>query len=619
MSATPSAPHPRSTEIDQEATMPGFPTARAVAVALTAVTTAALVSIATAPEASANPSAGTPGSLIYVKSGNIWLSTPDGATTRQLTTDGGTPTADNTGDSGYRAPSESDDGLIVAVRNQEEDKGRASEYTQGYLWELNRYGTVIRKFKPPQFDYLPGGSCNPGVQELPLGIVNTAISPDGKYIAYTAQTYVQTATCDTVQGYSSWVVDADGTNAHQLKDGNGDGASLEVGQWTADSSKLLIDRADFGSIEDFYVNAGSSTGTHWTAPSSDDFIDETYGQPDVRSGILGTEGYSEYAERNAVRIWTTSGFGAQPAPKCDFSSPVNNSATGEILTRPAVSPDGAYVAWEDSSSDGSVSQTGQGIYTVATSTIGNGCNTNSALLVQGGEDPFWTSAGINPPPDTTAPTAALTKPDHPATTSGAIKVAWAGSDAGTGVAYYQLRYRVASYSGGFGTWSTPSGWDHLTGASVTATGLSAGKDYCYSVRAVDAAGNASSWSGSRCTTMPLDDHSLAKSDGWQRDTGHSYYAGTITSTTKQGATLTRANASSIDRIDVLATTCAKCGKVSVYVGSHHIGTIDLHAGSTHHQVLKSLPTFSARSGTVTLKVVTSGRSVAIDGLLLSRS
>jgi hypothetical protein len=36
-------------------------------------------------------------------------------------------------------------------------------------------------------------------------------------------------------------------------------------------------------------------------------------------------------------------------------------------------------------------------------------------------------------------------------------------------------------------------------------------------------------------------------------------------------------------------------------------------------VLKSLPTFSTRSGTVTLKVVTSGTTVAIDGLLLSRS
>ena len=506
----------------------------------------------------------------------------------------------------------------MAVRNQEFDQGKPSEYTQGYLWELNRYGTVIRKFKPPQFDYIPGGSCGAQVQELPLGIVNTAVSPDGKYIAYTAQTYVQTALCEVVQGYSSWIVNADGSNGHMIKDSGGDGASLDIGQFTADSSKLLVDRADFGSIEDFTVNAGSSTATHWTAPDPSDFIDETYGQPDIRNGIMATEGYSEYAERNAVRLWTTSGFGSAPSPHCDYSSPVNNSATGEILTRPTVSPDGDYAVWEDSKSDGTVTQTGQGIYLLSTSTISSGCNLNSSLLIQGGEDPFWASTGINPPPDTTAPTAQLTKPDQTATTAGSVKVAWTGDDAETGVAYYQVRTRVASYSGGFGSWSAPASWQHLTGSSVTATGLAPGQDYCYSVRAVDGAGNTSPWSGSRCTAIPLDDRSLTRSSGWKQATGHAYYAATITTSTAKGATLTRTKAD-VDRIGVVATTCAKCGSVSVYVGAHQVGTISLHSSGAHHQVLKSLPTFSTRSGTVKLTVTTSGKTVAIDGLLLSRT
>jgi hypothetical protein len=91
----------------------------------------------------------------------------------------------------------------------------------------------------------------------------------------------------------------------------------------------------------------------------------------------------------------------------------------------------------------------------------------------------------------------------------------------------------------------------------------------------------------------------------------------MTSSAK-GATLRRTHAR-VDRVAVLATTCAKCGKVSIYVGSHHVGTIDLHSSHTHHQVLKSLATFHTRSGTVTLKVTTSGKPVAVDGVLLSRT
>jgi hypothetical protein len=53
--------------------------------------------------------------------------------------------------------------------------------------------------------------------------------------------------------------------------------------------------------------------------------------------------------------------------------------------------------------------------------------------------------------------------------------------------------------------------------------------------------------------------------------------------------------------------------------SHRIGTINLRSSQTKHQVLKSLPTFSTRSGTVRLTVTSAGKTVAIDGVLLSRT
>lgn len=683
--------------------MPGSTAARAAVhtvSALTAVAAAALCVLVAAPAASANPPSSVPGSLIYVKNGNVWVSTPDGVTKRQVTVDGGVPTGDGTGDSPYRAPSESDGGLVVAVRNQDFNQGQASEYTQGYLWEMDLRGNVVRKFKPPQFDYIAGGSCNPAVQELPLGIVNAVVSPDGQYIAYTAQTYVQTAACNVGQGYSSWIVNVDGSNAHMIADSSGDTASLEVGQFTADSSKLLVDRADFGSIEDFYVNVPGSTARPWTAPASGDYINEAYGQPDVRNGILATEGYSQVASRNALRIWTTSGFTTSPGGYCDYPSPVSDAGVTdlELITRPSLSPDGSYVAWEDSSSDGSVSQTGQGIYTLATSTLANGCRTYSALSIPGGEDPFWANAGIYPPPeisftsgpdkivsttsatfaftgddvahrpitytcsldgapaitcsspvtysglvdgahqlvvsataggqtssatsrwqvDTAAPSAQLTAPTAPATLGSSSTVRWIGSDTGAGVDHYELRYRQSSAGAKFGAWSQPQQWQALAGESVTATGLAQGVDYCFSVRAVDKAGNASDWSASRCTAVALDDRALAASAGWHRGTGRAYFAHTITTTTRRGAKLTRTHVS-LDRVGVVATTCPTCGQVALYVGATRIGTLNLHAAGTHHKVIELLPVFDLRSGTVSVQVLSTRRSVQIDGLVISRS
>jgi hypothetical protein len=43
-------------------------------------------------------------SILFVRDGNVWLSTPDGSTERPLTTGGG-----------FSSPSMADDGLIVAL------------------------------------------------------------------------------------------------------------------------------------------------------------------------------------------------------------------------------------------------------------------------------------------------------------------------------------------------------------------------------------------------------------------------------------------------------------------------------------------------------------------------
>ena len=558
-----------------------------------------------------------PGSIVYDAGGNVWQITPDGATRHQVTHDGGTATADQTGSTGYTVPTESDDGLIVAVRNQ--DYG---SYSQGFLWVMDRNGRVIDKFRPPQFDLVDQFPGCPGPEaQFPTGILNATIAPDGQHVAYTAAAIGNAPDCEAISEVGSWVVGIDGSNGHWLSAGSGSTADVEIGRWVS-NTRLLIDRFDFGSVQNYYVDLPSYAATPWMAP--DDFIDEAYLQPDIANGVLVTDGYSETSSALVIRLWPTTGYASSPTSFCEYASDVHPSDIHDNLNQPSLSPDGADVVFEDYDNSASGPDgLDEGIYlapAAAAVSSSQGCTAStSSLFVQGAEDPFWTPASITQvPPDTTAPTASLTAPTAVAVVGSSVQVSWTGADDYSGVAHFDLRYRFASYSGGFGPWQAPAGWQHLSGSSVTASGLRAGSDYCWSVRATDVAGNTGAWSAARCTAVALDDRSLSASSGWRRGSGSSYYEQTITSATRSGAKLTRTHAS-VDRLGVVATTCPSCGKVAVYVGSGRIGTVDLHAAGTHHRVLTMLPAFALRSGTVSVQVVTSGKSVAIDGLLLSRT
>jgi hypothetical protein len=50
-----------------------------------------------------------------------------------------------------------------------------------------------------------------------------------------------------------------------------------------------------------------------------------------------------------------------------------------------------------------------------------------------------------------------------------------------------------------------------------------------------------------------------------------------------------------------------------------IGKVSLHATTTQNRRLITLPAFTYRTGTVTIKVLTSGKLVRIDGLGISRT
>ena len=186
------------------------------AVLVAIILVATLAAIAPAQPAGAAVSGITSGgSILYTKNSNLWFSSPDGATQRQVTTDGTTETADFTGSGGYTSPSQSDAGdVLVAVRNE----GRTGDFFRldGYLWVMNRQGQVIRKFMPPQGIRWGSRVCVDSVVVAPRGIIDAAVSPAGTTISYVSQWYFRY--CDRVdQPTRARAAHIDGSNAIQIE------------------------------------------------------------------------------------------------------------------------------------------------------------------------------------------------------------------------------------------------------------------------------------------------------------------------------------------------------------------------------------------------------------------
>jgi hypothetical protein len=73
------------------------------------------------------------------------------------------------------------------------------------------------------------------------------------------------------------------------------------------------------------------------------------------------------------------------------------------------------------------------------------------------------------------------------------------------------------------------------------------------------------------------------------------------------------------RLGLLASTCSTCGSVKVYWGTSLLKTINLYSSTTVNRKLFTVVTFtSARSGTLAIKISSSGKKVLIDGVAIRR-
>lgn len=212
-----------------------------------------------------------------------------------------------------------------------------------------------------------------------------------------------------------------------------------------------------------------------------------------------------------------------------------------------------------------------------------------------------------------------TSPSIPAMTT--FSSPWAGSPSfpvkwtkPVDVASVDIRYRRAPFSGTFGA---PVTWKAGTTSTIATFPGAVGNTYCYSARSRDAAGLASSWGAERCIAAPLSRSAFVKGGAWASLSGSAYYAGSAYKSASYGATLSRGSIKA-KKIGFVATKCPTCGKVNVYWNGAWVATVNLAASTTVTKQLITVKTFAGvASGTLKLKVVTSGKPVIIHGASVS--
>ncbi|MEX0817747.1 MAG: delta-60 repeat domain-containing protein, partial [Gaiellales bacterium] len=216
-----------------------------------------------------------------------------------------------------------------------------------------------------------------------------------------------------------------------------------------------------------------------------------------------------------------------------------------------------------------------------------------------------------PPTKATLGGAALSKAFQK---SGSFRLALNASDGTSGVGSYAVRYRRAPLAGPFGpalTWKAA-----LAASSGTFTGAP-GSTYCLGARASDRAGNAGVFGSERCTAIPAGSRQLTRKGAWRRGFGFAHYQSSYSVSTRRGASLVaRVTAR---RLALVATTCARCGVVDVFLGRRLLKRIDLHSRATKERRLIPIASFSAlKRGRVAIVVASSGKPVIIEGLGAAR-
>jgi hypothetical protein len=313
-------------------------------------------------------------SISYIKDGDVWLSTPDGARQHRVTATGG-----------YDFASQADDGTIIALKARR-------------LHRLQPDGTLLADFATPvSFDSGPNNSTF-------YGPFDPAISPDGTKVAYTYywQYYYYDPTCNGGWGCTRQRLEG-GTaysRADKLTGWDEQGLGRQSGwlwpSWIGNTQTLISEPTVAFGNEDAIVDTvgdGTSTILRWFSDTGARGLrDGEMTTQRTKMAFVGTDPATadDAPRENQIRVYRMTGQAPAVPEICFwFGDPDGR------FESPSWSPDGGALAWSSP----------RGIEVAEVPSMTGGCQVpaqGSQKLIEGGRFPDWGPADVPaapaPPP-----------------------------------------------------------------------------------------------------------------------------------------------------------------------------------------------------------------------------